>query len=73
MLFFKFAGIFPGCIVLRGELERCGSDERAAVEKKYETPRPGLSSETIKVRGLKATMRLHLSRGKSGSIQREWS
>jgi hypothetical protein len=49
MLFFRFAGVFPGCVVLRGKLERCPDMERKAVERKYNTPAPGLSSETIKV------------------------
>jgi hypothetical protein len=49
MLYFTFAGFCPGCIVLRGQLQRCSADERAAVEAKYRTPPPGLSAETIKV------------------------
>jgi hypothetical protein len=49
MLYFTFAGFCPGCIVLRGQLQRCSADERAAVEAKYSTPPPGLSAETIKV------------------------
>lgn len=49
MLFFKFAGVFPGCVVLRGSLERCPDIERTEVERKYRTPAPGLSGETIKV------------------------
>ena len=49
MLYFTFAGFCPGCIVLRGRLQRCSADERAAVEAKYSTPPPGLSAETIKV------------------------
>lgn len=49
MLFFTFAGFCPGCIVLRGELQRCGEDERTAVAAKFQTPPPGLSPQTIKV------------------------
>ena len=49
MLFFRFLGIFPGGVVLRGTLARCPADERRAIEQKYSTPPPGLSSETIKV------------------------
>ena len=49
MLFFKFAGICPGCVVLKGKLTRCPADERRAVETKYDTPPPGLSPQTIKV------------------------
>jgi hypothetical protein len=49
MLFFRFLGVFPGCVVLKGAFERCPEEERQAVEKKYNTPAPGLSSETIKV------------------------
>ena len=49
MLFFTFAGFCPGCIVLSGELQRCGEDERAAVAAKFRTPPPGLSPQTIKV------------------------
>ena len=49
ILFFRFLGIFPGGVVLRGTLARCPADERRAIEQKYSTPPPGLSSETIKV------------------------
>lgn len=49
MLFFRFAGICPGVVILRGKLEKIPAAERFEIERKYATPPPGLSSETIKV------------------------
>jgi hypothetical protein len=49
LLRFRFANICPGIIVLRGTFERCSASERREIERKYESPPPGLSPETIKV------------------------
>ncbi|EKX33577.1 hypothetical protein GUITHDRAFT_147803 [Guillardia theta CCMP2712] len=48
MLYLKFLGSIPACVVLRGDFEQLSDAERAQVEVKFQTPPPGLSPQTIK-------------------------